>query len=93
MILEEYSFEEHVERVQRHSYAEGREDGSMLRMIDQICKKLRKNKSIETIADEIEEDAFLVEQVAAIAKDFAPDYDAEKIYERFQNGDKGEVNC
>ncbi len=59
----------------------GIEKGEVLHLIDQICKKLSKGKSVSVIADELEEDISVVESVCKIAKDFAPDYDSEQIYE------------
>ncbi|MBQ8589838.1 MAG: hypothetical protein IJ486_05235, partial [Firmicutes bacterium] len=59
----------------------GIEKGEFLHLIDQICKKLSKGKSVSVIADELEEDISVVESVCKIAKDFAPDYDSEQIYE------------
>ena len=35
---------------------EGREEGSKFKLLEQIIKKLRKDKTPETIADELEED-------------------------------------
>ena len=59
--------------------------GTELHLIDQICKKLVKGKSIEAIADEVEEELSIVKSIYKIAEQFAPDYDPEKIYEVLQN--------
>ena len=59
---------------------EGRSEGEMLHRINLVCKKLSKGKSVETIADELEEDIIIIEPICKIAEQFAPDYDPEQIY-------------
>lgn len=59
---------------------EGREEGSKFKLLEQLTKKLRKNKTPETIADELEEDEDTIQHLCAVAKNFAPDYDLEQIY-------------
>lgn len=61
--------------------AEGREEGGDLKLIMQICRKLKKQKAVATIAEELEEDIETVENICKVAEKFAPDYDVERIYE------------
>lgn len=56
-------------------------------LIDQICKKMTKGKSIEVIADEVEESLDKVEVIYNIAKKYAPDYDIDRIYEEMKNSE------
>ena len=58
---------------------EGREEGEENRLIRQICRKLRKGKSVEQIADELEEDETQVKVICDAAEAFAPDYDENKV--------------
>ena len=60
---------------------EGESIGSVKSTISLICKKLAKGKSLEVIADELEEDISVIEPIYHAAQQFAPDYDVEKIYE------------
>ncbi len=59
--------------IREEGYEEGYEEGDKKRLIHTICKKLRKGKALEQIADEVEESLDLVKE--------APDYDCDKIYE------------
>ena len=59
---------------------EGREEGSKFKLLEQIIKKLRKVKTPDTIADELEEDEDTIQHLCAVAKNFAPDYNLEQIY-------------
>lgn len=43
-------------------------------------KKLRKDKTPEIIAEELEEDEDTIRHLCAVAKNFAPDYNLEQIY-------------
>lgn len=53
----------------------------MLRLIKQVCKKLSKGKSVDVIADELEEDASVIKAIADADISFAPDYDVDAIYQ------------
>ena len=48
-------------------------------IISLICKKLRKRKTVDEIADDLEADISLVESVCKVAEQFAPEYDEEKV--------------
>ena len=63
---------------------EGREEGREERLVDQICKKLRKGKDVPQIADEVEEDEIRVKMICDIAERFEPDYETEKVFEAVQ---------
>lgn len=59
---------------------EGRKEGSEFKLLEQISKKLQKNKSPEVIADELEEDIENIIQICNVASSFAPDYNIEQIH-------------
>ncbi|MBO4991228.1 MAG: hypothetical protein J6E42_03625, partial [Firmicutes bacterium] len=63
---------------------EGRTEGKMMEKIELVCKKLSKGKSLQTIAEELEEDPSIITTICHAAKPFAPDYDVEAIYEALQ---------
>ncbi len=50
-----------------------------MHIIELICKKLRKGKSVYQIAEELEEDEFTIQAIVNIAEKYAPEYDVEKI--------------
>ena len=72
--------EEVREEVKEEVREEVKEEVKKLQSILLICKKLAKQKSVEEIADAIESDVSFVRVICDIAKNFAPDYDAEKIW-------------
>ena len=62
------------------------------KLIEQICKKIKKNLSAREIANILEEDESVVQRIYDTALSFAPDYDIEKIRnqlvaEKKQNAD------
>lgn len=59
----------------------GRKEGRNQTLIAQICRKLKKQKGVATIAEELEEDIETVENICKAAEKFAPEYDVERIYE------------
>lgn len=75
---------EDEERLLKQGRKEGREEGRDLKLISQIVRKLKKGKSVQKIADDLEEELSVVEMVCNIARDFEPDYVCEKIYERIK---------
>ncbi|MBP3475105.1 MAG: Rpn family recombination-promoting nuclease/putative transposase [Lachnospiraceae bacterium] len=62
--------------------AEGRSEGGERKLISLICKKLCKGKSVEEIAEDLEEDIEGIQKICETAKELAPDYDCDRIYER-----------
>ena len=67
----------------QRQYDRGIAEGSEKRLITSICKKMKKGKNPEVIAEELEEEDFsLVCKIYGIAKGFAPDYAVEAIYNK-----------
>lgn len=75
----------HVAR--EEGFAEGREEGrakghsegETSRLVNQICKKLKKGLPVVQIAEAVEEDEARVQAIVDVANKYAPDYDVEKI--------------
>ncbi len=57
-------------------------------LIKQVCKKLKMNKDINVIASELEEDVNKIKDICDVAKEYAPDYDVEKIFEKVHSIDE-----
>ena len=73
--------------------ARGKEIGEAIgenkKLLSQICKKLRKHQSAETIADALEEDMIVIQNICKVIAPLAPDYDEEKAYElMYPSGDQ-----
>ena len=64
----------------RQGHDQGIEQGSMIHLIDQVCKKMNKGYSPSEIADILEEEEVTVEKIVDAAAPFAPAFDIEKIY-------------
>ena len=74
---------EEVAYARQDGKAEGRTEGEELKLIKQICKKLLKGKTPEEIADDLEEEMGIILSICELAKEFAPEFDSEKIYEKY----------
>lgn len=74
------TMEERDEMIRDEGYEIGMERGCKETLIGQICRKLKKGKTAEQIADELEEELETVVSICKAAKAFAPEYDREKIY-------------
>ena len=61
MLLTEYDEKKHL----RNTYREGVEAGYEKRLREQVQKKLSKGKTIPVIAEELEEDTHIIEQIVA----------------------------
>lgn len=68
-------------------YEQGEKNGEEKKLIEQICKKMKKNLSAEEIANILEEDEIIVQKIYDTALSSAPDYDIEKIQKQL-NGKK-----
>ncbi|MCR5801046.1 MAG: hypothetical protein K6G57_01795 [Lachnospiraceae bacterium] len=78
-IDEEAYMEALKEDAREEGLAEGLEKGKETLLIENVCKKLRKGKSIEQIADELEEDPARIKDICDAASKFAPEYNADKV--------------
>ncbi len=89
----EYAWETEYRRQLEEAQDEGRLEGELKgrtigsieganrKIISQICRKLTKNKSVGTIAEELEEDDIeYIQHICEVAEKYAPDYDADRIY-------------
>ena len=61
--------------------AEGKGEGETLKLISLVRKKYLKGKSLEVIADEVEESPEVIEPILALVKEY-PEYTNEEIYQR-----------
>lgn len=53
------------------------------KLVSQVCRKLRKGKGQEVIAEELEEDPGLIKVICQAARIFAPEYEEEKVFGEF----------
>ena len=81
-LLTEYDEKKTMEYLRQDAYDDGVTEGEMKLMVSLICKKLSKGKSVNQIADELEEDVSKIKEIYDVAKDFAPEYDVKKILEK-----------
>lgn len=85
MLKMEYDEAKTMAHIREDSYEEGEqagvEKGTEIKLIEMVCRKLSKNKSVEQIADELEENIDNIRSICEVAQKFAPEYDKEKIYE------------
>lgn len=61
-------------------FEEGEKKGEQKHLIGMVCKKLDKNKTPEVIADELEEDFDVINNICSVAERVVPRYDVEEIY-------------
>ena len=53
------------------------------KLIDQVCRMLRRGMEAEGIAEELEE-LDVIREICQVAQEFAPDYDSRLIQKRIQ---------
>lgn len=70
-----------MEIMRNQAYEEGVEQGSIMRLIKQVCAKMQKYSSAEEIVDDLVEwDVPLIQKIMDAASNFAPDYNVDAIY-------------
>ena len=83
MLLTEFDEKDYIKRVKEESERRGREEGRIegeqLTKIIQIIKKVKKSKSLPTIASELEEEEADIKSIYDAVVASAPDYDIEEI--------------
>lgn len=66
----------------------GMTEGEEKLLIKLVCRKLKKNKSMQSIADELEEDVEKISKICEAASGHAPEYDCDEIYNELHTEDK-----
>ena len=79
MSLFEYDEKKHERTMLEIGREEGREEGDIRRLLSLIRKKVQKGKSIDQIADELEEDVETIQPLYEIVLRYAPDYNMSDI--------------
>lgn len=70
-------------RLENIGLQKGLAEGDLRRLIKQTCKKMQALLSAEEIADDLaEDDVALIQKIMDAAKEFAPEYDIDAIYEK-----------
>ena len=63
---------------------EGMKEGDLKKLVSLTCKKMRKNQSLEKIAEDLLEEAAVIEPIYRVAEQFAPEYDPAKVFEEIK---------
>lgn len=63
----------------REGRREGEAVGDLRRLAAMVCKKMKKNQSMERIAEDLVEEIETIEPIYNAAKKFAPEYDTEAV--------------
>ena len=69
----------------RAGQAKGEERGEDRKVVEQSCRKLRKGKAPEVIAEELEEELEMIRSICQTASRFAPDYNCDQVYGAWSN--------
>ena len=73
----------HKRAALREGLEQGIQQGELFTVISQTKKKIGKNKTVTVIAEELETDIFLIEQIAKIISEL-PVYTVEGVYEKLK---------
>ena len=79
MSIFEYDKEEEEKKLRKAEFEAGVEHGIEQSLVSLVIKKMKKGKSVEEIADMLEETPEKIQNIYELARDMAPDYDVEKI--------------
>ena len=92
VLAEEYAQEvaqgmaqEIVEKAAKEASEKAFAEGEQSMMINQIIKKVKKSKTLETIASELEEEEADIKPIYDAVVSSAPDYDINVIKDRLDN--------
>ena len=85
VLAEEYA-QEYAQKVAKEvsekAFAEGEQSGRQLNLINQVIKKVKKSKTLETIASELEEEEADIKPIYDAVVSSAPDYDISVIKDK-----------
>lgn len=64
---------------------DGKEEGSNIKLISQICRKLQKGKTPVQIAEDLDEELPVVERICEAAGQCAPAYNCDEVYRVYKS--------
>lgn len=70
-----------ADALEKIGYEKGVDAGEYKKLVLQTCRKLQKGYSIAEIAEMLEEEVDVIDKICEVATPYAPNYDAEKIFE------------
>ena len=73
------TYEKQMENAKREWHNDGVEEGVIRQLAVSIVKKVKKNKTLEEIADELEESIETIQPIYDVVKKHAPEYDVDVI--------------
>lgn len=76
-------FAPEIEAAEERGEKRGEKRGQNNKLVRQVCRKLRKGKEEEVIAEELEEDLGVIKVICQAARLFAPEYEEEKVFGEF----------
>ena len=83
--IEERGIKKGIERGIERGIEQGLKRGLSLgeekKLIEQVCRKMQKNKDVMTIARELEEEEAVIQRIYDAAVPTAPEYDKQRVYE------------
>lgn len=68
-----------VEEGRAEGYSSGIAEGAVHHLVASVVKKVQKNKTLDQIADELEESVEDIQPIYDIVKEHAPEYDVDAI--------------
>ena len=78
----ERGMERGMERGIERGIQRGIERGETQTLISIVCRMIKKGNAPQEIADILEEDISKIEAICDVAKEYAPEYDEEAVYEK-----------
>ncbi|MCM1257908.1 MAG: hypothetical protein NC307_08645 [Roseburia sp.] len=72
-------YEEGLERGLEWGREQGINWGEVRKLVSMVCKKLKRGYIAEKIAEWLEEDLEIIQNICVVAREFAPEYNVEKI--------------
>ena len=83
----DYTWEKREQMIRKEEFEEGVAEGvergvgqgSLQRLVNQVCSKLKKGKTPEEIADALEEPVENIQKICRIAERYAPEYPVEDV--------------
>lgn len=81
LFLTEYDEQKHMEMERKEQF----EAGFWKKLISLVCRKLSKGKTVQEIAEMLEEEETVISCICSAAKKYAPEYDTDKIYEEIED--------
>ena len=92
MLFTQFNMDDAMEVRYEEGFEDGALQGKMCMLIQQVGRKLKKGKTVEVIAEELEEEPALIEHICVVMEQCGLDAEPKEIFKSMEEAGALDIN-